>query len=68
LIGGYTFDLIAKITGKKFPVSSVRIKKFTAETTVNTDKLIASGFKAPYTLKKGLMNMIKHEFKNRTTS
>lgn len=63
LLGGYTFDVIAKLTGKKFPVSSVRIKKFCAETTVNTDKLVESGFKAPYTLEQGIRNMIKHEFK-----
>ena len=63
LLGGYTFDVIAKVTGKKFPVSSIRIKKFCSDTTVSTDKLLESGFKAPYTLKDGLRNMIKHEFK-----
>ena len=63
LAGGYTFDIISKLTGKKFPISSIRIKKFTAETVVNTDKLIASGFKPPYTLEEGLRKMIAHEFK-----
>ena len=63
LAGGYAFDLLAGLTGKKFPVSSIRIKKFAAETTVNTDRLLASGFKAPYTLEEGLQNMIEHEFK-----
>ncbi len=63
LLGGYVFDILAKITGKKFPVSSIRIKKFTAETTVNTDKLLESGFKEPYTLEDGLKSMISYEFK-----
>jgi nucleoside-diphosphate-sugar epimerase len=63
ILGGYAFDIIAKITGKKFPISSIRIKKFTAETTINTDKLIKSEFDAPYTLEEGLRNMIKYEFK-----
>ncbi|HFU74905.1 MAG TPA: NAD-dependent epimerase/dehydratase family protein [Arcobacter sp.] len=63
LLGGYTFDIIAKLTGKKFPVSSIRIKKFTAETTVNTDKLLESSFKEPFTLQEGLKKMIFHEFK-----
>ena len=63
LLGGYIFDILAKLTGKKFPVSSIRIKKFCAVTTVNTDKLIESGFKAPYTLEEGLRNMINHDFK-----
>lgn len=63
LMGGYTFDILAKVTGKKFPVSSVRIRKFCADTTVNTDKLLESGFKAPYTLEQGIRNMIEYEFK-----
>lgn len=62
MLGGYTFDVLAKITGKKFSVSSIRIKKFTAETTVNTDKLLESGFREPFTLKEGLERMIRHEF------
>lgn len=62
LLGGYCFDILALLTGKKFPVSSIRIKKFTAETTINTDKLINSGFKAPFTLEEGLRNMVKNEF------
>jgi GlcNAc-P-P-Und epimerase len=64
LLGGYAFDLLSIITGKKFPVSSIRIKKFTAETTINTDKLLVSGFKAPYTLEEGLRKMATQEFKN----
>ena len=62
-IGGYTFDLLALITRKKFPISSIRIKKFCAETTINTDKLQNTGFKPPYSLEDGLRAMIKHEFK-----
>ena len=63
LIGGYTLDVIAKVTGKKFPVSAIRIRKFCAETTMNTDRLLESGFKAPYTLEQGIRNMVEHEFK-----
>jgi len=63
LLGGYSFDILAKLTGKKFPISSIRIKKFTAETTVNTDKLLESGFKEPFTLEEGLKRMIQYEFK-----
>ncbi len=64
LFGGYTFDLLSKLTGKIFPVSSIRIKKFCAETTVNTDRLLESGFSAPYTLEEGIRNMIRSEFKS----
>ncbi len=62
LLGGYTFDLISKITGKKFPVSSIRIKKFAADTTISTKRLIESGFKAPYSLEEGLRRMVRSEF------
>jgi len=62
LMGGYVFDILSKVTGKKFPVSSIRIKKFTAETTVNTQKLMESGFTDPFTLEEGLNRMIFHEF------
>lgn len=60
--GGYIFDIVSKITGKKFPISTVRIKKFTSDTTVSTEKLMNSGFKDKYALEEGLRRMIKHEF------
>jgi len=62
ILGGYAFDLLSLLTGKKFTVSSIRIKKFTADTAINTDKLQKSGFKPLYTLKEGLERTIKHEF------
>jgi len=65
LLGGYSFDIVAKLTGKKFPISSIRIKKFTAETTVSTHKLFESGFKEPYSLEEGLRKMIRYEFSNK---
>ena len=63
LIGGYTFDFLALIMQRKFSVSSVRIKKFCAETTVNTDRLKSTGFIPPFTLEEGIKNMIQYEFK-----
>lgn len=63
LLAGYVFDLLAYVTRKKFPVSSVRIKKFCAETTVNTDRLLESGFISPFSTEEGLRKMIRHEFK-----
>jgi nucleoside-diphosphate-sugar epimerase len=63
LLGGYAFDLLSKITGKKFPVSVVRIQKFCADTTINSNAAMSSGFTPPYSLEEGLKRMIKHEFK-----
>jgi len=62
LIGGYGFDILAKLTGKKYTVSSIRIKKFTADTTINTNKLLNTGFTPPYSLEEGLRRMIRYEF------
>jgi nucleoside-diphosphate-sugar epimerase len=62
LMGGYFYDKLAKITGKTYPISSIRIKKFCANTVVNADKLKKTGFVAPYTLKTGLERMINSEF------
>jgi len=62
LMGGYGYDILAKITGKTYPISSIRIKKFCANTVINTDNLKETGFVPPYTLSEGLSRMIKSEF------
>ena len=62
LMGGYGYDLLAKITGKTYPISSIRIKKFCADTMINADKLQQTGFVPSYTLAEGLSRMIKSEF------
>jgi GlcNAc-P-P-Und epimerase len=62
LLGGYAFDLLTKVTGNTYPISSIRIKKFCADTVVNTDKLKQTGFVPSYTLAEGLTRMIKSEF------
>lgn len=64
ITGGYILDILSKITGKKFPISAVRIQKFTAETTVSTKHLFESGFDEPYSLEEGLRSMIHYEFKS----
>lgn len=62
MLGGYGFDLLAKITGKKLPISSVRVKKFCATTEFDATKAHSCGFKAPFTLKEGLRNTLEFEF------
>lgn len=62
LLGGFCYDILAKITGKSYPISSIRIKKFCANTVINADKLKEMGFVAPYTLEEGLNRMIQSEF------
>ena len=63
MLGGYVFDIFAKITNKKLSVSSVRVKKFCAVTQFNASKT-QKIFEAPYTLKEGLSKTLEHEFIN----
>lgn len=43
MLGGYCFDILSKITGKKYAVSSVRVKKFCATTQFDATKVHSSG-------------------------
>lgn len=62
MFGGYCFDLLAMITGKKLAVSSVRVKKFCSTTQFDSTKAMNSGFVPPYTLKEGLARTLEFEF------
>jgi nucleoside-diphosphate-sugar epimerase len=62
LLAGYALDGIGRITGQRFPISSVRIRKFCADTAVATDRVQRTGFVPPCTLKEGLKRMIESEF------
>lgn len=62
MAGGYCFDLLAKITGKKLAISSVRVEKFCATTEFDSSKMLSTGFKAPYSLKEGLSRTLEFEF------
>lgn len=62
MFGGYCFDMLAKITGKKLTVSSVRVRKFCATTEFDATKAHSCGFVAPYTLDEGLARTLEFEF------
>lgn len=62
MMGGYCFDLLAKVTGNKLTISSVRIKKFCATTQFDSSKAMNSGFVPPFTLKEGLARTLEFEF------
>jgi nucleoside-diphosphate-sugar epimerase len=66
MLGGAVFDIAAKITGRSFPISTIRIKKFCANTIVNADRAAATGFTAKYSLHDGLEKMIASDFANIT--
>ena len=62
MCGGLVFDLLAKISRKKLPISSVRVRKFCATTQFDAMKIQQSGFKVPYTLEEGLSKTLRFEF------
>lgn len=62
MLGGYGFDVVAWITRKKLTISSIRVKKFCANTQFDATKVSESNFKAPYSLKEGLARTLEFEF------
>ena len=58
---GKVFDLVASITGKRFPISSIRVKKFCANSVYNT-AIETTGFKSPVLLSEALVRTVHHEF------
>lgn len=62
LLGGAVFDVAAKLTGRNFPISTIRVKKFCANTVVNADRIAETGFIAPFSLSEGLKEMMAAEF------
>ncbi|AHC16478.1 NAD-dependent epimerase/dehydratase family protein [Salinispira pacifica] len=61
-LGGLFFDFVSKVTKKEFPISAIRVKKFTATTQFASERKLTTGFKPPVSLKEGLERTIKYEF------
>lgn len=64
IVVGRFFDVVAKITRRKFPISSIRIKKFCANTLADGSKLNTTKFVRPFTLVEGLNRMLVAEFRS----
>lgn len=62
LAGGRAFDAIAALTHRQLPISSVRVRKFTASTVADTTLLQSTGFRAPFSLAEGVSRMITSDF------
>lgn len=61
LLIGSSFDLVAKITGKKFPISAIRVKKFCAN-SVYESAIESTGFIPPVPLMKAIEKTVRFEF------
>lgn len=58
---GKGFDLFAALTGKRLAISSIRIKKFCADSVYNT-AIDRTGFVPPVSLDDALKRTIRYEF------
>ena len=58
---GYFADVVAKLTGKTLPVSSIRVKKFMG-TTQFASSVSETGFVPPVSLEEGLARTLRYEF------
>lgn len=62
MAGGYFFDCIAFLTGKKLAVSAVRVKKYCSTTQFDSSKAMGTGFIPPYSLEEGISRTLEFEF------
>jgi len=58
---GKGFDLVAALTGKRFAISSIRVKKFCANSVYNT-AIEQTGFTPPVPLEQALAQTVRYEF------
>lgn len=58
---GKCFDALTALTGKRFAISAIRVKKFCANSVYNT-AIEKTGFIAPVALELALTQTIRHEF------
>jgi nucleoside-diphosphate-sugar epimerase len=58
---GKGFDLVAAMTGKRFAISSIRVKKFCANSVYNT-AIDKTGFVRPVPLEQAIAQTVRHEF------
>ena len=60
-LGGMFCDLVAAITGRRLPISAIRVRKFCSTTTFSTVRLRRTGFKPITVLHEALIDTINHE-------
>lgn len=58
---GKGFDFVAALTGRQFAISSIRVKKFCANSVYNT-AIDQTGFIPPVPLEKALAQTVRYEF------
>ena len=62
MAAGHGLDVLARVSGKRFPISAIRVRKFCESTQFRAERIVETGFTAPFTLAEGLARTIEHEF------
>ena len=60
-LGGIACDMAAAVTGRRLPISAVRIRKFCSTTTFSADRVQSTGFRPPIGLREALAKTISQE-------
>lgn len=61
-LGGKMADVVSRITGKKLPLSTIRIKKFLSDTAFGSKVHNLPEFNAPVSLYEGIERTLEYEF------
>lgn len=62
MAGGYLFDATARLSGRRFPISAVRVRKFCESTQFRADRVTQIGFSPLFSLREGLARTVQFEF------
>lgn len=62
MAGARVLDAVARVTGRTFPISAVRVRKFCESTQFRAERALQSGFLPPFSLSEGLDQTIQSEF------
>lgn len=62
LAGGHFLDAVSRVTGRRFPISAIRVRKFCESTQFIADRARESGFAPPCSLREGLKRTLEFEF------
>jgi GlcNAc-P-P-Und epimerase len=65
MAGGHLLDVAANISGRSFPISAIRVRKFCETTQFQADRVAQWGFRPPHTLAEGLARTVDFEFRRR---
>jgi nucleoside-diphosphate-sugar epimerase len=62
MAGGHLLDAVSRLSGRTFPISAIRVRKFCESTQFRAERVRETGFVPPHSLSEGLARTIQSEF------